>query len=193
MTNLTVSAEARATAAEQEAADGEKPYWQQRQETRLAAIPEIYKTRLEQLAYELALRMEDPRDTFKRHGYDEDASLRLIESPAFSQLLAKVEREVLEKGLSFSTKARVIAEDLLQHAYEMATDEFAPSSVRADLIKWFAKVAGLEPKEKDGPKGAVGGFNLSITFSGAAPTQAHIVDGQVVDAEVVPPNRISAV
>ena len=43
-------------------------------------------------------------------------------------------------------------------------------AVRADLIKWTAKMAGLEPSEKDkGMGGGTGaGFTLNITFAGGA-------------------------
>jgi hypothetical protein len=56
--------------------------------------------------------------------------------------------------------------------------------VRADLIKWTAKMAGLEPsdREKGGGGGAGSGFNLYITFAGGAPTPT-LVGGHTVEGE----------
>lgn len=142
-----------------------------RQEARLAALPAAYRTQHERLAVELALKLDDSETIFARHGYSPQAALELIETPAFSALLAKAAEEVRTSGMSFRAKARVMAEDLLQHGYEIATDEQASAAVRADLIQWMARVADLEPapKTKDGGAAGGGGLHLSITFAGQAP------------------------
>jgi len=141
-----------------------------RQAERLAALPAAYKTQHERLAYELALKLDDSATIFTRHGYTGEQALALLETQEFPVLLERVVEEVREKGLSFRAKARVMAEDLLQHGYEIATDELASAAVRADLIQWMARVADLEPAKKDGKdNGAGGGLHLSITFAGQAP------------------------
>ena len=141
-----------------------------RQAARLAALPAAYKSQHERLAYELALKLDDSAVIFQRHGYTGEQALALLETGEFPALLERVVQEVREKGLSFRAKARVMAEDLLQHGYEIATDDQASSAVRADLIQWMARVADLEPAKKDGKDtGAGGGLHLSITFAGQAP------------------------
>jgi len=141
-----------------------------RQAERLAALPAAYKSQHERLAYELALKLDDSGEIFARHGYNGEQALALLETKEFPALLERVVEEVREKGLSFRAKARVMAEDLLQHGYEIATDELASAAVRADLIQWMARVADLEPAKKDGKDvGAGGGLHLSITFAGQAP------------------------
>ena len=45
------------------------------------------------------------------------------------------------------------------------------AAVRADLIKWAAKVAGNEPAPVKSNEVTGGGFSLSITFAGQAPQQ----------------------
>ena len=141
-----------------------------RQAQRLAALPAAYKSQHERLAYELALKLDDSAVVFQRHGYSGEQALALLETAEFPVLLERVVQEVREKGLSFRAKARVMAEDLLQHGYEIATDEQASSAVRADLIQWMARVADLEPAKKDGKDtGVGGGLHLSITFAGQAP------------------------
>jgi len=132
-----------------------------RQAERLAALPAAYKAQYERLALELALKLDDSAVIFQKHGYAPEQALALLEHTA---------QEVREKGLSFRAKARVMAEDLLQHGYEIATDDHASAAVRADLIQWMARVADLEPAKKDGKDtGAGGGLHLSITFAGQAP------------------------
>jgi len=142
----------------------------QRQTERLAALPAAYKAQYERLALELALKLDDSAVIFQRHGYTPEQALALLETKGFAALLEHTAQEVREKGLSFRAKARVMAEDLLQHGYEIATDDHASAAVRADLIQWMARVADLEPPKKDGKDtGAGGGLHLSITFAGQAP------------------------
>ena len=141
-----------------------------RQAQRLAALPAAYKAQYERLALELALKLDDSAVIFQKHGYALEQALALLETPGFAALLEHASQEVCEKGLSFRAKARMMAEDLLQHGYEIATDDHASAAVRADLIQWMARVADLEPPKKDGKDtGAGGGLHLSITFAGQAP------------------------
>ena len=135
---------------------------------RLAAVPAIYRTNHERLACELALKIDPVDEVFGRYGYTPEQAVVLLEQPAFSGLLEKISKEVAETGLSFRNKVRAIAEDLLPEAYAMATDITISSAVRTDIIKWAAKVGGLEPKEKDDGRTS-GGMTLNITFSGQAP------------------------
>ena len=142
----------------------------ERQEERQSAVPALYRTTHERLACELALHMEEPSAVFERYGYTPDASQELMDSPAFTALLGRIGTEIRENGLSFRMKAKAISEDLLPHAYDIATDPLQSAAVRADLIKWAAKVAGNEPAPQKGVEGTGGGgFNLSITFAGQAP------------------------
>lgn len=150
---------------------------QDRQDARLGNVPELYRTTHERLAVELALHVEDAEEIFARYHYTMEQAAELLASPAFTALLERVSREIRETGLSFRMKARAIAEDLLPYAHEMATDPLSSAAVRADLIKWSAKVADLEPKEsKDTGKPPGGGLTLSITFAGQAPQQ--VVSGR---------------
>lgn len=139
------------------------------QTARMATVPKVYKAALERLACELALGMEEPDVIFASYGYSEEQALTLMASTAFSVTMAQVGKEVRESGLSFKMKARAQAEELLGHSFEMATDPLAPHTVRAEIIKWTAKMAGYEPKDdKDGGK-VGGGLSLSITFAGQEP------------------------
>lgn len=114
----------------------------------------------------------------------------LLTSAAFKQRYAAYVREMVESGESFKLKARVQAEDLLTHSYEIATDPETPASVRADLIKWTAAVAGLgPPKEQQKGEGASqsAGFTLNISFGG----QPALAAGSARPAIDVTPTRES--
>lgn len=150
----------------------------QRQQTRMpertpGPLAEQWDPRL---PYELALEMDEPGNVFAKFGIDQDGAIRMLQNPVFAAKLRAYRAEIVAKGVSFRLKAKVQAEDLLTHSYEMATDPETPPSVRADLIKWTAAVAELgPPKEtsKDGGGGGTGGgFSLNITFTGAPPAGA---------------------
>ena len=140
-----------------------------RQDRRMAEVPELYRQTHERMAVELALHMDDAESIFASYHYTPDQAAELLESPAFVALLERVTKEVREQGLSFRMKARAIAEDLLPHAYEMATDASCSAAVRADLIKWASKVGDLDPKPTKDDSKTGGGLTLSITFSGQQP------------------------
>ena len=134
------------------------------------------------LAYELALEMDTPTGTFERYGYGIDEATRIMAMPGFIATVRKYRDEIVGTGVSFRLKAKVQAEDLLTHSYEMATDPEVPPAVRADLIKWTAKVANLEPKDKGEGAGAGAGFTLNISFGGGpAPTVAVTTERPAID------------
>lgn len=134
------------------------------------------------LTFELALQLDPATEVFARHGYDEARAVKLAGNPVFQRALKAYVEDVKTHGVTFKQKARVMAEDLLTHAYEIATDAEAPSSTRADLIKWTAKVAGYEPKSnEDVAQG--NGFALQIVFSGEAKKEPMLVQGTTITQE----------
>ena len=135
------------------------------------------------LAWDLAMQLDPPADVFLRYGIDQDAALELMALPLFQDTLRRFKREIEENGGRFRAKARIQAEELIDHSFLMATDPEAPPAVRADLIKWTAKMGGLEPpvKKDDGSTG--NGFNFQIVFSGAPPqaisgTTVNTIEGE---------------
>lgn len=155
---------------------------EQYQASKMAKLPAMYTTATERMACELALEMEEPEDIFRRYGYTEDQALTLMASTSFAALLARVGKEIRESGLSFRTKARAQAEELLGHSFQIATDPLAPTSERVKLIQWTTRVAGLEPKEKDDGAGR-GGFTLNLTFAGEAPQKVVSGETLTIDQE----------
>jgi len=135
------------------------------------------------LCFELALKLEPPAEIFERYGYDESGALDLAKNPVFQRALKVYADDIADNGVSFRMKARVAAEDLLTHAYEIATDPEAPSAVRADLIKWHAKVADYEPKQNVPQAGQGNGFQLQIVFSGEAKKEPLTIEGERIENE----------
>lgn len=141
-----------------------------RQAARLEAVPEVYRQKHERLAVELALHVDDAETVFAGYGYTPEQAADLLEQPAFLALMQQAQKAVVEEGLGFRIKAKLMAGELLPYAHDIATDPLQSAAVRADLIKWTAKVAGFEPKDgkDDGKQG--GGLTLNIQFAGQAPT-----------------------
>lgn len=154
---------------------------QQAQDARMEKVPALYRTTLERLAVELALAMDTPEETFQRYNYTPEAAAELLDTPSFTVLLSRIGKEVRESGLSFRSKAKAISEELLPHAFSMATDPEVSSAVRADLIKWAAKVAGNEPKEAKDDGRSSGGLNLSITFANQPPMKVVSQESNIIE------------
>jgi hypothetical protein len=143
------------------------PYSESRQVSRINQLPAFMRSSLQRLAYEVAAELEPVDEIFARYGYDEDGALELAGNPDFKKLYEHAKTEINDYSGSFKIKCRTMAEILLQNSFEMATDPLCPASVRADLIKWTAKMAELEPKtSKDDVKGAGSGLTIAITFAG---------------------------
>jgi hypothetical protein len=138
------------------------------------------------IAYSIALGLSSPSEVIAKYGLTMEQGKALIAMPGFVATVKKYRDEISTQGVSFRLKAKIQAEDLLTHSYVLATDPEVPAAVRADLIKWTAKMAGLEPEGK-GEKGGGGGsgFSLSITFAGS-PMPA-VVGGRTID---VTPGRV---
>lgn len=137
------------------------------------------------IAYELALGLASPKEVFAKYGVEEVAARALIANAIFIGTIKRYKEEVTSTGISFKLKAKIQAEDLLTHSYILATDPEVPAAVRADLIKWTAKMAGLEPSDKDkSGGGGSAGFTLNISFSGSpAPVGGRVIDA--TDVQVI--------
>lgn len=136
------------------------------------------------IAYEIALGVAAPSAVFQKYGHTIEEAQVLIGLPAFISTIKKYKDEVVANGVTFRMRAKMQAEDLLTHSYAMASDPETPPAVRADLIKWTAKVAGLEPSDKEKVGVGGNGFSLNITFAGAAPTAAVGATIDVVPTQI---------
>ena len=103
------------------------------------------------LCFDVALGIDSLEDILTRYAIEPAAFAQWSAHPLFSRTVAEFQKHIRENGLSFRAKARMQAEDLLGVAYGLVQDTKTPAPVRADLIKWIAKMGELEPAQ--GPAG----------------------------------------
>jgi hypothetical protein len=60
-----------------------------------------------------------------------------------------------EEGFSFKVKAQAQAEQYLKEAWRLVHSPLTPANVRASLIQWTAKVAGLDNPTPQAQQGAL--------------------------------------
>jgi len=105
------------------------------------------------LPVEIALRTASLQDICAAYGITHDDWLQLKNDPVFVQDLAAAVELVKKDGMSFKLKAKLQSEELLKTSWRMihSNNDDVPASVRADLIKFTVRAAGLaDPTEKAG-------------------------------------------
>jgi hypothetical protein len=117
---------------------------------------------------ELALKTAPVKDICTAYRLTREDYERLKVDPNFVAAVQKY-RDALAKdgGLSFKLKAQLQAEALLRKSWDMIHDqdmEAVPANVRADLIKFTIRAAGLDGS-KDQANGAGVGNALQININ----------------------------
>lgn len=103
------------------------------------------------MAFDLALLLEGVGSDVERRdlllGWCEEYGVGGVEGlgglmgdVVFCEEVERYRGEVRDGGLSFRVKARVQAEGYLGVVHRMVNDEGVSAAVRADLIKWLARV-----------------------------------------------------
>lgn len=84
-------------------------------------------------------------DLLEAYGFTEEDLVEFTLEPLFEQRVTSLQSQLREKGLTFRMKAQVQAELLLENSWDIINGgpEVSPA-VKADLIKWTAKVAGFD-------------------------------------------------
>lgn len=103
----------------------------------------------DRILIELVQGLRDPVEVLREYGYETRNAFNLVASPVFQ---AELKRHIEEsaQGLTFRNRARMMATDVLESAYDIAMDNQASEAVRLDAGKWIARMGDLEPKEKKG-------------------------------------------
>ena len=112
------------------------------------------------LVLDLALKSAPVADLLDAYDISTEAFREIARNPVFRRDMLEMRDKLKEEGFSFRLKAQAQAEQYLQQAWKLVHDGNTPSNVRADLIKWTTKVAGLEPRPSD-PQFSSSG---SVTF-----------------------------
>lgn len=89
----------------------------------------------------------------------------LCDNPVFRNAVDGFLTELQKDGMSFKLKARMQAEGMLNKSWQMVHDKTGdvPPSVKADLIKFTVRCAGLSDEKKDAP--GAGGIGTALQIN----------------------------
>lgn len=115
---------------------------------------------------ELALRQFPVKDICEAYGIDQQTWNTLRMDPLFVQDLRHWVQELKKEGMSFKIKARLQAEALLTKSWEMihSPPEVVPAVVKADLLKFTIRAAGLDGSKDQAAAAASAANNLQINL-----------------------------
>jgi hypothetical protein len=94
----------------------------------------------------LALRQQPVREICEAYGIDRAGYERLRNDLAFRKAAADAVATLQEEGASFKLKARAQSEELLKTSWSLIHQPLdrVPAAVKADLIKFTIRAAGLD-------------------------------------------------
>jgi hypothetical protein len=117
------------------------------------------------LPIEVALKTASIQRICEAYGISRDEWNVLRYQPQFIADVAAAHAELKKEGMSFRMKARLQSEELLKQSWKMIHEphDSVPPNVKADLIKFTIRAAGLEPDPKNGQ--GLGGSNLQININ----------------------------
>lgn len=117
------------------------------------------------LPIEVALQTAPIKRICEAYGITREQWNQLRTHPQFVADVKAAYDDLKKDGMSFRMKARLQADELLKKSWQMIHEPFdkVPANVKADLIKFTVRSAGLEPDSKSG--GAGTGNNLQININ----------------------------
>ncbi len=111
------------------------------------------------LPIEIALKTATTEELQQAYNLTQQEWDSLWENPQFVGAVAGAMEALQKEGMSFKMKARLQSEELLRTSWKMihAPSDEVPPSVKADLLKFTIKAAGLveDPKAQSGPQNAL--------------------------------------
>lgn len=116
------------------------------------------------LPIEVALRTAPIQRICEAYNLTRDDWERLRQHPQFIKDVAAAHEELKKDGMSFRMKARLQADELLKTSWKLihASNDDVPPSVKADLIKFTIRAAGLEADKNAGQQNT---NNLQININ----------------------------
>lgn len=98
------------------------------------------------LPVEIAMKVAPIRDICEAHGIERADWDRLRADETFVAAVQEAHEALKRDGMSFRVKARLQSEELLKTAWAMihAPNDEVPANVKADLLKFTIKAAGLD-------------------------------------------------
>ena len=114
------------------------------------------------LPYELAMKVDSPRNICAAYGFTREQFELLINHPIFIKAYQEATEALKVEGMSFKVKARLQAEAYLDTAFSMAQNAGTSDAVRADIIKNTVRWAGYDAKAAEVGQG--NSFNILINL-----------------------------
>lgn len=119
------------------------------------------------LPIEIALKESTTEELQQAYNLSEDEWDALWNNPRFVADVAGALEAIQKEGMSFKMKARLQSEELLKTSWRMihAPSDEVPPSVKADLLKFTIKAAGLveDAKASSTPQNAL---QININLGG---------------------------
>jgi hypothetical protein len=108
------------------------------------------------LPVEIALRVAPLPDICAAYGISKQEFADLRHDPVFVADLRRAVEMVKKEGMSFKLKAQLQSDELLKTSWTMIHDKSGdiPASVRADLLKFIIRAAGLDGSKDPSANGA---------------------------------------
>lgn len=114
----------------------------------------------DRFALDFAMTLEGsgstPTELLKEYGFEPEDLEVFSKQPLFLQKVDHYRKSLQEHGFTFKMKAQAQADLLLDTSWDVIHTSDVSPAVKADLIKWTAKMAGYEPANtKEGVGNAV--------------------------------------
>ena len=113
---------------------------------------------------EIAMRVASVKDICAAYNFTQDEWRTFAADDNFRRDLAAATEMLREEGMSFKVKARLQSEELLKTSWNMIHEGTVPPAVRADLLKFTVRAAGLDGS-KDQAKQAEAHAPLQIQIN----------------------------
>lgn len=120
------------------------------------------------LPLEIAMRVAPTREICEAHGIGKAEWDELRAHPEFRRAVAEAVEALKTEGVSFKMKARLQAEELLKTSWALihADAHEVPAHVKADLIKFTIKAAGLDASKEQVAGAQQNALQINIDLSG---------------------------
>lgn len=115
------------------------------------------------LPIEVALGTAPVPAICEAYGLNRDDWEALVHDRRFRKDVAEAREMLKAEGMSFKVKARLQSEELLKKSWAMIHDAKTPAAVRADLLKFTVRCAGLYEDGK--AQGNTNANNLQININ----------------------------